>query len=117
MLIGRSYYTGVGAPLSYSNALPWFQKAAAQDNADGLYFLGLMYEWGRGVPQDVNKAQELLDKAARLGQGNARMEAKGMRMEGAAAQQAARYAAVCARAGGHVDGPLCLVGDMAIDPY
>ena len=117
VLIGRSFYTGVGVPLSYSNALPWFQKAAAQDNADGLFFLGLMYEWGRGVPQDVTKAQELLDKSARLGQGYARMEVKGMRMEGEAAQQAARYAAVCAKAGGHVDGPLCLVGEMAIDPY
>jgi TPR repeat protein len=117
VVIGRSYYTGVGAPQSYSNALPWFEKAAAQDNADALFFLGLMYEWGRGVPQDIPRAQKTLEKAARLGQGYARMEAKGMLMEGAAAQQQARFAAVCAKAGGHADGPLCLVGEMAIDPY
>jgi TPR repeat protein len=117
VVIGRSYYTGAGARQSYSNALPWFQKAAAQDNADALFFLGLMYEWGNGVPQDVNKAQKLLEKAARLGQGYARMEAKGMLMEGAAAKQHAEFAAVCQKAGGHADGPLCLVGDMSIDPY
>lgn len=117
VIIGRSYYTGVGSPQSYSNALPWFEKAAAQNNADAIFFLGLMNEWGHGVPQNIPKAQELLDKAASLGQDSARMEAKGMRMEGAAALQQARFAAVCARAGGHADGPLCLVGEMSIDPY
>ncbi|HEY2822658.1 MAG TPA: tetratricopeptide repeat protein [Candidatus Acidoferrum sp.] len=117
VVIGRSFYTGVGSPQSYANALPWFQKAAAQNNPDAIFFLGLMYEWGRGVPQDVNKAQSLLDKAGSLGQRYAQMEAKGMRMEGEAAAQQARFAAVCAKAGGHADGPLCLVGEMAIDPY
>ncbi len=75
-----------------------------------MFILGLMYEWGRGVRQD-------LDKAASLGQRYAQMEAKGMRMERAAAAQQARYAAVCRAAGGVADGPLCLVGDMSIDPY
>lgn len=82
-----------------------------------MFILGLMYEWGRGVRQDLEKAVSLLDKAASLGQRYAQMEAKGMRMEGAAAAQQARYAAVCRAAGGVADGPLCLVGDMSIDPY
>jgi hypothetical protein len=38
--------------------------------------------------------------AAALGQRYAEMEGKGMRMEGAAAEQQARFAAVCQRAGG-----------------
>jgi len=117
VVIGRSFYTGVGSPQNYANALPWFQKAAAQNNPDAIFFLGLMYEWGHGVPQDIQKAQSLLDQAGSLGQRYAQMEAKGMRMEGEAAAQQARFAAVCAKAGGHAEGPLCLVGEMAIDPY
>jgi hypothetical protein len=45
------------------------------------------------------------------------MEAKGMRMEGTAAAQQARYAAACQKAGGITDGPLCSRGGMEIDPY
>jgi TPR repeat protein len=116
-VIDRSYYTGVGSPQSYAAALAWFQKAAAQKNPDALFFLGLMYEWGHGVRQDLQKAVSLLDQAAALGQRQAEMEAAGMRMEGEAAAQQARYAAVCQKAGGVTDGPLCLVGGMAIDPY
>jgi NADP-dependent 3-hydroxy acid dehydrogenase YdfG len=48
---------------------------------------------------------------------NAAIEAAGMRMEGAAAEQQARFAAVCRSAGGVADGPVCLSGGMAIDPY
>jgi TPR repeat protein len=117
VVIGRSYYTGVGSSQSYSAALPWFQKAATQKNADALFFLGLMYEWGHGVRQDVNKAQSLLDQAAALGSNSAAVEAAGMRMEGEAAQQAARWAAACHAKGGVTDAPLCLLGGMAIDPY
>jgi TPR repeat protein len=116
-VIGRSYYTGVGSLQSYAAALPWFQKAAAQKNPDALFFLGLMYEWGHGVRQDLEKAVSLLDQAAAVGQRYAEMEAAGMRMEGEAAAQQAHYAAVCQKAGGVTDGPLCLVGGMAIDPY
>jgi hypothetical protein len=47
----------------------------------------------------------LLDQAAALGQRQAEMEAAGMRMEGEAAAQQARYAAVCQKAGGVTDGP------------
>lgn len=117
VVIGRSYYTGVGSQQSYSTALLWFQKAAAQKNPDALFFLGLMYEWGHGVRQDVNKAQSLLDEAANLGQRSAEVEAAGMRMEGEAAEQAARWAAACHARGGVTDAPLCLIGGEPIDPY
>jgi TPR repeat protein len=116
-VIGRSYFTGVGATQSYTAALPWFQKAAAQKYGEAFYFLGKMYEFGYAVPQDLQKAQSLFDEGGRLGYRKAEMEAAGMRMAGEAALQQARFAAVCQKAGGHADGPLCLVGDMAIDPY
>ena len=116
-LLGKAYYEGVGVARSYATALTWLNKASAQNNADAMFILGLMYEWGRGVTQDLQRAIGLLDKAATLGQRYAQMEAKGMRMEGAAAEQQARFAAVCRAAGGVTDGPLCLSGGMAIDPY
>jgi TPR repeat protein len=116
-LLGRAYYEGVGVARNYPTALNWLNKAAAQKNADALFILGLMYEWGRGVIQDVPKAQVLLDQAAGLGQPFAKIEATMMRTEGEAAQQQARFAAVCRSRGGVADGPVCLVGDLAIDPY
>ena len=59
----------------------------------------------------------LFDKAGAMGQRYAQMEAKGMRMQGAADAQQARYAKQCASRGGVADGPVCEVGGMAIDPY
>ena len=116
-LLGRAYYQGLGVPRNYATALVWLNKAAAKGDADSIFFLGLMYEWGRGVPQDVPRAQKLFDKAAALGQPYARMEAKGMRMEGAAAEQQARFAAQCQSRGGIADGPVCERYGFAIDPY
>jgi TPR repeat protein len=116
-VIGRSYFTGVGAAQSYAAALPWFQKAAAQKYGEAFYFLGKMYEFGYAVPQDLNKAQSLFDEGGRLGYRKAEMEAAGMRMAGEAALQQARFAAVCQKAGGYADGPLCRVGLAVIDPY
>jgi hypothetical protein len=69
------------------------------------------------VRQNVQGALGLFDKAAGLGQRYAQMEAQGMRMEGAAAEQQARFAAVCQSRGGVADGPLCLSGGLEIDPY
>jgi hypothetical protein len=46
-LLGRAYYEGVGVSRNYSTALYWLNKAVAQNNADAMFILGLMYEWGR----------------------------------------------------------------------
>ena len=116
-LLGRAYYEGVGVARDYRTALIWVNKAVAQNNADGIFFLGLMYEFGRGVNQDLQGALKLFDRAAALGQRYAEMEAKGMRMAGEAAAQQARFAAACQRHGGVADGPVCAVGGMAIDIY
>jgi TPR repeat protein len=82
-----------------------------------MFVLGLMYEWNRGVSQDLPKALGLFDRAAVLGQRYAEMEAKGMRMEGAAAAQQARFVAACQSRGGVADGPVCSRGGLDIDPY
>ena len=80
----------------YPTALTWLNKAVAQNNADAMFILGLMYEWNRGVSQDLKKALALFDQAASLGQRYGEMEAKGMRMEGTAAAPTARSARAAA---------------------
>ena len=116
-LLGKAYYEGVGVGRDYKTALMWINKAVAQNNADAIFILGLMTEFGRGVNQDLQQALGLFDKAAAMGQRYAQMEAKGMRMQGEADAQQARYAKQCASRGGVADGPVCEVGGMAIDPY
>lgn len=123
-LLGRAYYEGVGVPRHFSTALFWLNKAEAQGNADGMFFLGLMYEFGAGVDQNLNKALNLFDRAAAKGQGYARMEAKGMRMQGESdriAAQARRNGSVldtaCETAGGVPTPGACIRGGSNIDPF
>jgi TPR repeat protein len=116
-LLGKAYYEGVGVGRDYKTALMWINKAVAQNNADAIFILGLMTEFGRGVNQDLQQALALFDKAGAMGQRYAQMEAKGMRMQGEADAQQARFAKQCASRGGVADGPECLLGGMVIDPY
>jgi len=116
-LLGKAYDEGVGVARNYATALYWTKKAVAQKNPDAMFILGLMYEYGRGVNPDMEKAVGLFDQAADMGNRYAEMEAQGMRMQGEADAQQARYAAVCRKAGGYTDGPVCLRGGMEIDPY
>lgn len=51
----------------YAIALEYAQKAAAQNNGDGLWALALAYEHGCGVEEDVEKAIECYRKGAELG--------------------------------------------------
>jgi TPR repeat protein len=124
-LLGRAYYEGVGVPRDYPTALSWLSKATAQKNADGMFFLGLMYEHGAGIQQNIDKALSLFDQAGEMGQGYAQMEAKGMRMQGESnriAAQAHRNGSVqetaCGVAGGTmVGGWECIRGGETIDPF
>ena len=116
-LLGKAYYEGVGAQLNYHTAMYWSQKAAAQNNADGMFIEGLMYEHGAGVTQDTDRAVKIFDRAAALGNRYAQMEAKGMRMQGESNALAARFGAACHAAGGYARDFQCFSGDMVIDPY
>jgi TPR repeat protein len=122
-LLGRAYYEGLGVPRSYPNALLWLNKAEAQNNPDAMFFLGLMFEYGRGVGQDIDRAVKLFDRAAAQGQRSSEMEVAGMRMQGAAARQAALSHGsspwentACAAAGGTSDGGYCYRGAETVDP-
>jgi uncharacterized protein len=123
-MLGKAYYEGVGVARSYPTALMWLNKAVAQNNADAMFILGLMYENARGVSQDLDRAIKLFDQAAGLGQRYAQMEAKGMRMQGEANRQAAlahrgksTEDIACEAAGGLASPGECWKAGGDIDPF
>ena len=123
-LLGRAYYEGLGVPRNYATALIWLNKAVAQNNADAMFFLGLMKEFGRGVPQNLDEALKLFDRATALGQGYAKMEAAGMRMQGQINAQMSKMHGggalerACQTAGGIPDSSgICMKGGSDIDPF
>ncbi|MBA2652571.1 MAG: sel1 repeat family protein [Tatlockia sp.] len=56
---------------NYSKALSAYQLAAQENNAVGLFDLGLMYVEGKGMAVDYPKAIELFSKASELGYNDA----------------------------------------------
>ncbi len=50
-----------------AEALEWFTKAAEQEHADGLFWLGVMHRLGEAVPKDSDQALQLWQKAAEAG--------------------------------------------------
>lgn len=63
--IGKHYYQEYGNPQNdYSKAFYWFTKAAEQEHVQAQYYLGQMYDTGRGVEKDSFKAFTLFSKAA-----------------------------------------------------
>ena len=51
----------------FAAAIQQWQPAAARGDADAQFNLGQAYRLGRGVPQDMVKAEELFGKAAAQG--------------------------------------------------
>jgi len=54
-------------PKEYPQAVAYFEQAAAQGDANAMDNLGHMYEDGRGVAQNDQKAVEWYEKAAQAG--------------------------------------------------
>jgi TPR repeat protein len=52
---------------SIEEAREWYEKAAAQGNAIAQFNLGVLYHYGKGVPQDDTMAREWYGKAAAQG--------------------------------------------------
>ena len=69
--LGLQYYNGRGVPQDYVQARQWYEKAAAQGNANAQFMLGLIYANGQGVPQDYAMAREWYEQAAVQGNANA----------------------------------------------
>ena len=73
-LLARAYYKGQGVAIDNSAAFNWAQRAEKVNVADGIYFLGLCYENGRGVARNLTKASDLFDRAIKLGHQGAMAE-------------------------------------------
>lgn len=57
--MGTLYYYGeCDLKTDFSQAFYYFKQASEKGNLPALYYLGLCYEYGRGVPEDKTKAQE-----------------------------------------------------------
>ncbi|RUR07727.1 tetratricopeptide repeat protein [Legionella sp. km772] len=66
-----AFYWYQNTPEGFSKAVSWYQKAADQNNPEGQYGLGYMYDTGSGVPQNYETALIWYKKAAALGNSNA----------------------------------------------
>ena len=66
--LGNAYYTGQGGvDMDYEQALPWIQKAAAQDDPKGVGTLGTMYASGHGVAPSWRRSREYYERSIGLG--------------------------------------------------
>lgn len=62
--LGAIYYYGDGGQtIDFSKAYKFFKSAADEGNCPAKYYLGLCYEYGRGVPKDITKAIEYYKKS------------------------------------------------------
>ncbi|WP_172920060.1 tetratricopeptide repeat protein, partial [Capnocytophaga canis] len=57
-------------------AVKWYRKSAEQGNALGQYNLGVMYDYGYGVPKDEAEAVKWYQKSARQGNEDAQKRLK-----------------------------------------
>jgi len=69
--VGMMYYHGRGVDVDYAQALPWLEKAAAQDNPNAVGTLGGMYFAGQGVTPSYRRAREYNKRAIELGNSRA----------------------------------------------
>lgn len=77
----------------YTDALPFIQKAARNNDAAAIGFLGCMYAMGKGVNKDMEEAYCLLLRAANLGHAKSQMALASMYQSGQGIQQNLREAA------------------------
>jgi TPR repeat protein len=70
------YAEGTGGPKDDVAARAMFEKAAAQNHAEALDWLGSFVLSGRGGPQDTKAAKDYYEKAAALGNEDAKAAVK-----------------------------------------
>ncbi len=70
-VIGELYFEGREVPVDLQKALKWLELAAAGGDADAMFRLGYMRDYGIGVKEDPDKAYYWFNKAADGGKGNA----------------------------------------------
>ena len=63
----RKFKGAPGTPIDRDNGIAWLQKAADKNDADAMYFLGMLYLKGTAVGKNPKKAGELFAGAAERG--------------------------------------------------
>ena len=72
--LGMFYYSGIVVDVDHAQALPWIEKAAAQNCPQAVYTLGVMYSEGEGVTPSWRRAREYYERAIELGESQAAVE-------------------------------------------
>ena len=67
------YQNRRGVELDYEKAVYWYSKAATQNHPRALYALGWLYEYGRGVAYNKEKAARYFQAAFQYGAVDARI--------------------------------------------
>jgi len=65
--VGFMYCNGLGVEVDYAQALPWLEKAAAQDDPNAVAMLGTMCLEGKSVTPSWRRAREYWERAIELG--------------------------------------------------
>jgi hypothetical protein len=113
--LGWLYQSAQGGPHDYALARTWYEKAAANGNANSMNNLGWLYENGRGVARDFGIARSWYEKAALRGHADAMVNLASMfnaGRGGSSPADAARYLLSAARNGSQRARSL-LADDMA----
>lgn len=72
-MLGQMLYEnkGLTEPIEdtdrFKRAFEWFEKSGELGNENGIYRLGIMFEYGLGTPQDFSKAAKLYREASEKG--------------------------------------------------
>ncbi len=80
--LGAAYFSGLGVPQDYAEAMRWYRKAADQGDARAQVAVGWMYATGTGVPQNYTEAVKWIRKSADQGYGWAQSVLGSMYFEG-----------------------------------
>jgi TPR repeat protein len=81
--LGLRYYKGDNILQNYKQAYEWFMKAANQNDAEAIYYIGMIYLWGKAGQKRSNpKALRWLLKSAEMGYDVAQLQVGALRESG-----------------------------------
>lgn len=65
--MGEVYYKGYGVVQNFQAAHAWLKLSAEKEDAESLYLMGTLYQFGMGVKQDNVQAKQFFERAAKQG--------------------------------------------------
>jgi TPR repeat protein len=58
---------GIGTDVNLEEAFHWLKKLAEAGNPEGMYYLGMLYQFGKGTAEDPRQAYLWYRRAAEAG--------------------------------------------------